>query len=256
MRALALSDITSPVDQVTTIPFLLEGDTVEYYHSLTKVVQDDWFELMRVLGQRFGCISHKPVYLSKMLTCRESEFPRHADYIKEFRTCVINSKVNTTALQMGNIVNSRFVEGLSNDAVRRQVPHAALGAARVGRDGALPGGPGPPAPQRDSRELPPLAGGGGWMPHATWEAMLPDVLHPQGVRPHNLLAPQKPPVRPEAPAGDPPRDATRTQMPVRHHSKPNPAHTHPLATPQASTRRHWQHPQHPESAARHTARRA
>ena len=41
MRAFALSDITSTVDQVTTIAFLLEGDAVEYYHSLTKVVQDD-----------------------------------------------------------------------------------------------------------------------------------------------------------------------------------------------------------------------
>ena len=45
--------------------FLLDGDAAEYYHSLTKVVQDDWFELMRVLGQRFDCISHEPVYLSR-----------------------------------------------------------------------------------------------------------------------------------------------------------------------------------------------
>ena len=120
MRAFALSDITLPVDQVTTIPFLLEGDAVESYHSLTKVVQDDWFELMRVLGQRLDCISHEPVYLLRMLTLRESEFPRHADYVKEFRTCLIKSKVNTSDLQMGYLVNSRFVEGLSNDAVRRQ----------------------------------------------------------------------------------------------------------------------------------------
>ena len=120
MRAFALSDIISPVDQVTTTPFLLEGDAVEYYHSLTKVVQDDWFELMCALGQRFDCISHEPVYLSRTLTLRESDFPRHADYVKEFRTCVIKSKVNTTDLQMGDLVNSRFVEELSNDAVRRQ----------------------------------------------------------------------------------------------------------------------------------------
>ena len=84
MRAFALSDITSPLSQVTTIPFLLEGDAVEYYHILTKQVQDDWFELMRVLGQRFYCISHEPVYLSKMLTLQESELPRHADCVKEF----------------------------------------------------------------------------------------------------------------------------------------------------------------------------
>ena len=92
---MALRDITSPLDQVTTIPFLLEGDAVEYYHSLTKQVQDDWFELMRVLRQRFDCISHEPVYLSRMLTLRQSELPRHADCAKEFRTCVIKSKVKT-----------------------------------------------------------------------------------------------------------------------------------------------------------------
>ena len=93
MRAFAVSDITSPVDQVTTIPFLLECDVVEYYHSSTKVVQDDWFELMRVWGQGFVCISHEPVYLPRMLTLRESEFPLQADYVKEFRSCVIKWKV-------------------------------------------------------------------------------------------------------------------------------------------------------------------
>ena len=120
LRAFTLLDITSPVHQVTTISFLLDGDAAEYYHSLTKAVQDDWFELMRVLGQHFDCISHDPVYLSRMLSLKESEFPRYADYVREFRTCVIKSKVNTSDLQMGYLVNSRFVEGLSNDAVRRQ----------------------------------------------------------------------------------------------------------------------------------------
>ena len=75
MRDFALSEISSPVDQVTTIPFLLEGDAVEYYHSLTKVVQDDWYEVMGVVGQRFDCIFHEPVYLSTTLTLREDEFP-------------------------------------------------------------------------------------------------------------------------------------------------------------------------------------
>ena len=117
MRAFALSDITSAVDQVTTILFLLEGGAIEYYHSLTKVVRDDWFELMRVLGQPFDCISHHPVYLSRLLTLKESEFPRHADYVKEFRTSVIKSKVNTSDLRMGYLVYSLFVEGLLNDAV-------------------------------------------------------------------------------------------------------------------------------------------
>ena len=120
LRAFILSDITSPVDQVTTISFLLEGDAAEYYHSLTKAVQDDWVDLMRVLGQRFDCISHEPVYLSRKLSLKESEFPRHADYAREFRTCVIKSKVDTSDLEMGYLVKSRFVEGLSNDAVRRQ----------------------------------------------------------------------------------------------------------------------------------------
>ena len=105
---------------MTTISFLLEGDAAEYYHSLTKAVRDDWFGLMCVLGQRFDCISHELVYLSRMLRLKESEFPRHADYVREFRTCVSKSKVHTSDLQMGYLVNSRFVEGLSNDAVRRQ----------------------------------------------------------------------------------------------------------------------------------------
>ena len=120
LRAFTLSEITSPVDQVTTISFLLDGDAAEYYHSLTKAVQDDWFELMHVLGQRFDCISHEPLYLSRMLSLKESEFPRHADYVREFCTCVIKSKVNTSDLQMGYFVNSRFVEGLSNDTIPRQ----------------------------------------------------------------------------------------------------------------------------------------
>ena len=120
LRSFILSDITSPVDQVTTISFLREGDAAEYYHSLTKAVQDDWFELIRVLGQRLDCISHEPVYLSRMMSLKESEFPRHADYVREFRPCVIKSKVNTSDLQMGYFVNSRFVEGLWNDAVCRQ----------------------------------------------------------------------------------------------------------------------------------------
>ena len=112
LPAFTLSDITTPVDQVTTISFLLDGDAAEYYHSLMKALQDDWLELMHVLGQRFDCISHEPVYLSRMLSLKESEFPLHADYVREFRTCVIKSKVSTSDLHMGYLVNSRFVEGL------------------------------------------------------------------------------------------------------------------------------------------------
>ena len=86
-----------------------------------------------MLGQRLDCISREPVYLSRMLTLRESEFLRHADYVKEFRTCVIKSKVNTSDLQMGYLVNSPFVEGLSNDAVRRQYIVEVRSKFRSGR---------------------------------------------------------------------------------------------------------------------------
>ena len=90
--------------------FLLKGDAPDHHHSLLKQVQDDWFELMLVLGQRFDCVSHEPVYLSRMLSLRASEFAQHADYIKEFGTCVIKSKVNTSDLQMGYHVKSPFGE--------------------------------------------------------------------------------------------------------------------------------------------------
>ena len=84
MWAFVLSDINFPNDQVTALPFLLEGDAVNYYHSLTKQVQDGWFELLRVLGQYSDCISHEPVYLLQMLTSRENEFRRHGDCMREF----------------------------------------------------------------------------------------------------------------------------------------------------------------------------
>ena len=143
MRTFALSDITSSIDQVTTIPFLLEGDAVEYYHRLTIVVQDDWFELMCVLGQRFDCISHEPVYLSRMFTLKESEFPRHADYVKEFCTCLIKIKVNTSDLQMGYLVNSAAPMGstvpepMNLDAIAklREELHAYIGERRNERFG-------------------------------------------------------------------------------------------------------------------------
>ena len=41
MRAFILSDINSPLDQVTAIWFLLEGDAMDHCHSLTKQVQDE-----------------------------------------------------------------------------------------------------------------------------------------------------------------------------------------------------------------------
>ena len=74
MQAFILSDINPPLDQVTALALLREGDTMDYYHGLTRHVQDDWFELMRVLGECFHCTSHERVYLSRMLTLREGEF--------------------------------------------------------------------------------------------------------------------------------------------------------------------------------------
>ena len=81
MRAFFLSNINHSNDRVTALPFLLNGDTIDYYHYLTKYVPGDWDELMRVLKHRFHCIPHKPVYLSRMLTLKESGFPRHANYV-------------------------------------------------------------------------------------------------------------------------------------------------------------------------------
>ena len=120
MRGFILSDINSPPDEVSVLSFLLEGNAINYYHSLTKQVRADWFEHMPVLGQRFHRTYHELVYLSRMVTLRESRFAPHADYVKEFWTCVIESRVNNSYIQMGYLVNSPFVDGLLNDALRRQ----------------------------------------------------------------------------------------------------------------------------------------
>ena len=57
-------DSDSLKNQITALPFLLEDDTINYYHTLTEQLQDDWYELMRVLGRRVNCISHEPLYFS------------------------------------------------------------------------------------------------------------------------------------------------------------------------------------------------
>ena len=75
-------------------------------------MQDDWDESMKVLAQRFNCFSNEPVHLFRMLTLKETDFARHAGYVRQFRTCVIKSKVNVGDLQMGYLINSRFVDGL------------------------------------------------------------------------------------------------------------------------------------------------
>ena len=118
MRVFISSDINSRHNQVTALPFLLDGDTIDYYQGLMKQVPNDWFGLMLVLGQCFDCMSHEPVYLSD--TEGKGTFPRHTDYLQEFRTCVIRSRVNSSDLQIDYVVNSRIFEGLSNDAVLRK----------------------------------------------------------------------------------------------------------------------------------------
>ena len=82
MRAFIWSHINSPNNQVTALPFFLSADRNHYYNSLTNC--RNWNELMRVLGQPLRCIKHEPVYLSRMLTCEESEFPPHAAYVRKF----------------------------------------------------------------------------------------------------------------------------------------------------------------------------
>ena len=39
MRAFILSDINSPLDQVTALQFLVEGDAIDYYHRVTNQYQ-------------------------------------------------------------------------------------------------------------------------------------------------------------------------------------------------------------------------
>ena len=43
MRAFVLSNINFCNDQVTALPFLVEGDPIDYHHGLTKQVQEDWY---------------------------------------------------------------------------------------------------------------------------------------------------------------------------------------------------------------------
>ena len=91
------------------------------------------------------------------------------------------------------------------------------------------------------------------MPQAAWEAMRADALHPKEVHLRNLHAPQNHPYvlkrLPET-LQETRREGRRLWDII---PKPNPVHTQPVATPQASTHRHRQHPQHPRSPVHHTA---
>ena len=111
-------------------------------------------------------------------------------------------------------------------------------------------------PRKRSVENCCLQAAGGGKPQAAWEAMLADALHPLGVHPGNLPAPQDHPYALKR-LQETPQETQRdriclwdiTQSPTLH---PNT----PLRSPQASAHRCRRHSQHPRSPARHTARHA
>ena len=135
--------------------------------------------------------------------------------------------------------------------------HAAVAAAEV--DPAEPSLEGRVCQSfRETTENRPLHPAGGWMPQDVWEAMLANALHPQGVHPGQVPAPQ------DHPRGLKrlweTRQATQEgrKAPVGHHAKPSPTHRHTLADLPAPTQLYRQHrhcpdPQHPGNAAHHTA---
>ena len=86
-------------------------------------------------------------------------------------------------------------------------------------------------PRKGSVENCCLRPAGGWMPQAAWEAMLADALHPLGVHPRNLPAPQDHPYvlrRLRETLQEARRDGIRlwdiTQSPAPHAHTPSPPH--------------------------------
>ena len=86
-------------------------------------------------------------------------------------------------------------------------------------------------PRKGSVENGRLRPAGGWMPQAAWEAMLADALHPLGVHPRNLPAPQDHPYvlrRLRETLQETRRDGIRlwdiTQSPAPHAHTPSPPH--------------------------------
>ena len=86
-------------------------------------------------------------------------------------------------------------------------------------------------PRKGSVENCRLRPAGGWMPQAAWEAMLADALHPLGVHPRNLPAPQDHPYvlrRLRETLQEAGRDGIRlwdiTQSPAPHAHTPSPPH--------------------------------
>ena len=86
-------------------------------------------------------------------------------------------------------------------------------------------------PRKGSVENCRLRPAGGWMPQAAWQAMLVDALHPLGVHPRNLPAPQDHPYvlrRLRETLQETQRDGIRlwdiTQSPAPHAQTPSPPH--------------------------------
>ena len=86
-------------------------------------------------------------------------------------------------------------------------------------------------PRKGSVEISHLQPAGGWMPQAAWEAMLAKALHPLGVHPRNLPAPQDHPYvlkRLRETLQETQRDSIRmsdiTQSPTPHTHSPSPPH--------------------------------
>ena len=86
-------------------------------------------------------------------------------------------------------------------------------------------------PRKGSVENGRLRTAGGWMPQTAWEAMLADALHPLGVHPRNLPAPQDHPYvlrRLRETLQETRRDGIRlwdiTQSPAPHAHTPSPPH--------------------------------
>ena len=111
-------------------------------------------------------------------------------------------------------------------------------------------------PRKRSVENSRLQPAGGWMPQTAWEAMVADALHPLGVHPRNLSAPQDHPYvlkRLQEILRETQRDGIRlwdmTESPTPHTHTPPPPHKCRHTDASAA-------PQHPRSPARHTTRRA
>ena len=112
-------------------------------------------------------------------------------------------------------------------------------------------------PRKGSVENSHLQRAGGWMPQAAWEAMLAEALHPLGVHPHNLPAPQDHPYvlkRLRETLQEMQRDGIRlwdiTQSPTPH--TPTPGRPKSAGAPTPAAPRATQEPSAPQDTTRLT----